>query len=194
MTATHNETPRLCVMLSSSGRTLLNLLDHIRTGKLRATVPLVIASRQCPGVDHARAAGVSSVRIIEGEIPAETLHTILREHQIDLVVLAGYLKLVHLPAPYRQRVLNIHPSLLPKFGGSGMHGRRVHEAVLLARETESGCTVHYCDDRFDTGEIILQERCRVLDTDTPDTLAARVFDCECRAYPRAISRVLETAR
>jgi phosphoribosylglycinamide formyltransferase-1 len=101
-------------------------------------------------------------------------------------VLAGYLKLVNIPPGYERRVVNIHPALLPGFGGAGMYGHRVHEAVLASGDGESGCTVHFCDEVFDRGPIILQKRCPVLPGDTPDMLAARVFDLECRAYPEAL--------
>lgn len=180
-----NYTPRLAVMLSGGGRTLSNLLDRIDNGTLRATVPLVIASRPCAGSEAARAR-VPAVRIIAGEIPEPALLSVLRENSIDWLVLAGYLRYVHIPAPYRGRVVNIHPALLPRHGGAGMHGRRVHESVLAAGDRESGCTVHLADGDYDAGPIILQRRCPVLPGDSPDTLAARVFSQECEAYPSAL--------
>ncbi|CAG1005103.1 phosphoribosylglycinamide formyltransferase 1 [Phycisphaerales bacterium] len=180
-----NHIPRLAVMLSGGGRTLINLLDRIHSGQLAATIPLVIASRECPG-SLAAQARVPDVRIIPGEISAPDLLAILRAHVIDWVVLAGYLRYVHIPAPYRGRVVNIHPALLPRHGGAGMHGRRVHESVLAAGDSESGCTVHLADDVYDAGAIVLQRRCPVLPGDTPDTLAARVFPEECEAYPAAL--------
>lgn len=173
-------------MLSGSGRTLLNLLDRIERGELRATVPIVIASRECPGAQRARERGVPEVRVIPGEIPAGELHTLLRGHAIDWVVLAGYLKLVHIPPAYEGKVVNIHPALLPKHGGPGMHGDRVHEAVLASGDPESGCTVHLCDAVFDRGPIVLQRRCPVRPGDTVRTLADRVFALECEAYPEAL--------
>jgi formyltetrahydrofolate-dependent phosphoribosylglycinamide formyltransferase len=178
--------PRLAVLLSGSGRTLLNLLDRIADGTLGATIPLVIASRECLGARRARERGVPAVAVIPGEIPAATLVRALHEHAIDWVVLAGYLKFVHIPSGYERRVVNIHPALLPGFGGPGMYGRHVHEAVLASGARESGCTVHFCDEQFDRGPIILQKRCPVLPGDTPDTLAARVFELECLAYPEAL--------
>lgn len=180
---------RLAGMISGGGRTLVNLLDRIDAGRLRAEVPLVIASRPCPGVE--RVSGrVADVRVMPGRIPAAELEQVLRSHVIDYVVLAGYLQLVNIPASYRGRVINIHPALLPKHGGPGMHGRHVHEAVLAAGDTESGCTVHYADDTFDTGGVILQQRCPVLAGDTPETLAARVFALELEALPEALERVI----
>jgi phosphoribosylglycinamide formyltransferase-1 len=104
----------------------------------------------------------------------------------DLVVLAGYLHLLPIPESWRGRVLNIHPALLPKFGGKGFYGERVHRAVLAAGERESGCTVHYVTDEYDSGPPLLQLRVPVLPDDTPETLAARVFEAEKRALPAAI--------
>lgn len=173
-------------MLSGSGRTLLNLLDRIADGRLNAEIPLVIASRECLGAQRARDRGVPRVEVIPGEIPSEVLAPLLRRDAIDWVVLAGYLKLVHIPARYASRVVNIHPALLPRFGGAGMHGERVHAAVLASGEAESGCTVHLCDAEFDRGPIILQKRCPVLPGDTPASLADRVFALECEAYPEAL--------
>lgn len=180
---------RLAVMLSGSGRTLLNLLDHIRAGALPAEIPLVVASKECLGAQRARDAGLHTL-VRPGVIPAGELNGLLRDHRIDLVALAGYLKLVSVPPAYEGRIVNIHPALLPKFGGHGMFGHHVHEAVLAAHERESGCTVHLVDAHYDRGPILLQRRCPVLPTDTPDTLAARVFEQECLAYPEALRALI----
>lgn len=161
----------------------------IERGDLRARIALVIASAPCAGIERCEQRGLHVI-MIPGTIPAFTLGEILRAHAIDLVVLAGYLKMVRIPPGFERKIINIHPALLPKFGGKGMHGHHVHEAVIAAGETQSGCTVHYCDAQYDTGDIILQMTCPVLPTDTPDTLAARVFEVECKAYPQAIARVL----
>ena len=150
---------RIGVVLSGTGRTLVNILEHIRDGKLDAEVVCVISDRE----------GVRGVG-----------------YDVELVCLCGYLRLLKIPDSHRRRVLNIHPALLPKFGGEGFYGHRVHDAVLAASESESGCTVHYCDNEYDRGAILLQKRVPVLEDDTADTLAARVFDAECVAYPEAI--------
>lgn len=181
----------LAVMLSGSGRTLLNLQKEIAAGRLPAAIVLVIASRECLGAERARALGLRTI-VEPGVIPAERLGALLRDAGAEFVALAGYLKLIKIPPGYERRIVNIHPALLPKYGGAGMHGHHVHEAVIRAGETESGCTVHYCDDRFDTGDIILQKRCPVLPGDTPDTLAARVFELECEAYPEALRQIAKS--
>lgn len=180
---------RLALLISGGGRTLLNIHDGITRRELNATINLVIASAECPGATLARERNLH-VEVIPGEIPATTLAHTLDQHRIDWVLLAGYLKLLHIPSSYRGKIVNVHPALLPKFGGHGMYGRRVHEAVLAAGETESGCTVHFCDHEFDTGPTILQRRCPVLANDTPETLAARVFEEERKAFPEAIRMLI----
>lgn len=182
-------TSRLAVLLSGGGRTLLNLIKAIEQGQLRASIGLVIASRECLGAQRSREAGLPTL-IRPGHIPAEDLHRMLSDHRIDWVVLAGYLKRIGVPDAYRGRIVNIHPALLPDFGGQGMYGHHVHEAVLRAKVKRSGCTVHLVDDEYDRGPIILQKSCPVLPGDTPDTLADRVFELECQAYPEALERLL----
>lgn len=181
--------PRLLIMLSGGGRTMLNLAASIRSGDLSAEIAAVVVSRECAGADAARKLGIP-VEVIPGEIPEQELAALANRHRAAWVVLAGYLRRVHIPRVLSDRVINIHPALLPKFGGPGMYGRHVHEAVLSAGETESGCTVHLCDGEYDRGRIVLQERCPVLPGDTPETLAARVFEAECRTFPRALRMVL----
>lgn len=176
-------------MLSGGGRTMLNLHDAIARGELPAQIALVIASRACAGEERARERGIPT-RVVAGEIPAGELAAIARENRIDLVVLAGYLRLVHIPPGLDGRVVNIHPALLPAHGGRGMHGRHVHEAVLAAGDAESGCTVHLCTPEYDRGPILAQARCPVLTGDTPETLAARVFGLECSTYPHAIAGLI----
>ena len=177
-------------MLSGSGRTLINLLDAIASGKLDADVVLVIASRACLGEERARDRGLTTI-IEPGDIAADRLDALLTGHAVTLVALAGYLKLVHIPTRFEGRVVNIHPALLPGFGGPRMFGERVHAAVIGAGERESGCTVHLCDNRYDAGPIILQRSCPVEENDTPATLAARVFAQECIAYPHALQLLIE---
>ncbi len=185
-----NQPQRLAVLISGGGRTLLNLQDAIDRGELDAVIPIVIASKECAGVERARARGLPTL-IYKGEIPAAELESVLEPHAIDWIVLAGYLKKVHIPKRYRGRIVNIHPALLPSHGGPGMYGHHVHEAVIKAKDTQSGCTVHLCDEEYDRGEIILQLTCPVQPDDTPDTLAARVFEVETRAYPQALRMLFD---
>lgn len=179
----------LAVMLSGSGRTLVNLLEHVRSRGLRARVALAIASKECLGAERARAAGVKTL-VMPGDVSPEELLAVLQGESVDLIVLAGYVRLLTIPAAYRGRVLNIHPALLPSFGGPGMYGDRVHQAVLDAGCKVSGCTVHLCDESYDRGPILVQKVCSVLEDDDCRTLAARVFELECLAYPEAIELVL----
>lgn len=185
---TRNDAPRIVVMLSGSGRTLMNLCQAIDDHQLDATIVKVIASRECLGAERARDRGLS-VEVIPGQIPAHQLEQILLADRTDWVVLAGYLKFVEVPKTYVGRVVNIHPALLPAHGGPGMYGLRVHQAVLTAGDTESGCTVHVCDNAYDHGPIVLQRRCPVLPDDTAETLAQRVFAEECIAYPQALAQL-----
>jgi len=180
-------TPRLAVLVSGSGRSLANLIRLHRQDSLAARPALVVASRPCKALDIAREAGVHAELIPSFQSPGQ-LETLLGRHRIDLVALAGYLKHLPVPQSFNGRILNIHPALLPKHGGPGMFGQRVHRAVLDAKDAESGCTVHEVTDVYDAGPIVAQARCPVLETDTPATLAARVFELEKDLYPRVINQ------
>jgi formyltetrahydrofolate-dependent phosphoribosylglycinamide formyltransferase len=154
-------------------------------------VAAVSSSPDAFGNERARRAGIP-VTVVPRRTPgfAATVFDAVRAAAPDLVVLAGWLHLVAIPDDFKLRVLNIHPALLPAFGGKGMYGHHVHEAVLAYGAKVSGCTVHFADDSYDTGPIVVQRTVPVLDDDTPDTLAARVFDAECEAYPEAIRLVV----
>ena len=185
--------PRLAVALSGGGTTLLNLDDRIKAGTFSAEIACVIASNDhCKGIKRAKDRGFPVHVLPRKTYPdkhafSDAVFAACRDAKADLLILAGFLSLLVIPEDYENRVLNIHPSLLPKFGGKGMHGHHVHEAVLSANETTSGCTVHLADNTYDTGPTLLQKTCPVLKGDTPDTLAARVFGLECDAYPQAIT-------
>ena len=180
---------RLAVLISGGGRTLLNLHERIQDGSLPARLETVISSRSdVAGVERARHAGLLVITI-ERPRPSEPgFQNALTDAvgDVDLVCMAGFLSLWHIPECFRGRVMNIHPALLPEFGGHGMYGMRVHEAVLAAGCVQSGCTVHFCDNEYDHGPIILQRRVPVHAQDTPEDLAQRVFAEECIAYPEAI--------
>lgn len=192
------KTLRLACLISGGGRTVLNLADRIDDGSLHASIELVIASRaNIAGVERCRARGLHVEVVARKDFSTEDamhdrISELLRARHIDLVCLSGYLRWFRVDADFRGRVINIHPALLPDFGGSGMHGDHVHAAVLAARKAVSGCTVHSVDEQYDHGKIILQRSCPVLADDTIGTLAARVFEQECIAYPEAI-RMLSRA-
>jgi len=176
---------RVAVLASGGGTNLQALLDAF-TGSPLARMARVITNRPDAGaVDRARRAGIPTTLLRDPNDPAELL-TALGDAQ--LVVLAGYLKLVPAPvvARFRGRMINIHPALLPDFGGPGMYGHRVHEAVLASGAKESGVTVHFVDEAFDRGAIIAQMRVPVERGDTPDALAARVLEAEHQLLPKVV--------
>ena len=190
-----NDPVHLGVLLSGSGRTLQNLLDRIADGSLRAKIDVVISSDpKAYGLERATKAGIPAVTVArkpfkDAEGHSKAVTEALERHPVDLVIMAGYIHLYLLPRKWAGRVLNIHPALLPKYGGKGMYGHFVHEAVIRAGERESGCTVHFADLEYDHGAIILQKKVPVKPGDTPEALAARVFEAECEAYPEAIRKV-----
>jgi formyltetrahydrofolate-dependent phosphoribosylglycinamide formyltransferase len=183
---------RLAVLLSGSGRTLQNLLDRCADGRLPARVGVVVSDRpEAYGLKRARHAGVPAAAVERRAFTnrddfSDAVFDHCRQAGAELVCMAGFLQLLRIPNDFAGRVLNIHPALLPAFGGKGMYGRHVHEAVLRSGAKESGCTVHFADNEYDHGPIILQRAVEVRDDDTPETLADRVFAAECEAYPEAI--------
>lgn len=186
----------IAVLLSGGGTTLQNLIDRAADGSLPVDIVQVVSSREgVAGIDRARRAGLPVEVIrrrdfadIDGFSAANFRRC--RDAGAKLVCLAGYLQLLRIPEDFRGRVINIHPSILPAFGGKGMYGQHVHEAALAHGVKVSGCTVHFVDDQYDHGRIIAQRAVPVLDDDTPATLAARVFEQECQVYPEVIRRLL----
>jgi phosphoribosylglycinamide formyltransferase-1 len=183
---------RLAVLLSGSGTTLQNLLDRSADGRLPARVVLVVSNRSdAYGLQRAERAGVPTAVVERRECGSreefsDRIFGLCREQAADLVCLAGFLQLLTIPDDFGGRVLNIHPSLIPSFCGKGFYAHRVHEAALAYGVKVSGCTVHFADNVYDHGPIVLQRVVSVQDDDTADTLAARVFEQECEAYPEAI--------
>ncbi len=183
----------LAVLVSGSGTTLQNLIDQIDTGALDAKINIVIGSRpELLGVQRAADAKLMNF-IVDRQSFADVaafskaVFRLCDDAAVDLVCLGGWLCLLEIPDQYAGRVMNIHPALLPSpFGGKGMYGTKVHEAVLGHGCKVSGCTVHFVDAQYDNGPIIAQRVCEVRDDDTPQTLAARVFAEEKIAYPQAI--------
>ena len=189
-----NQKPvRLGVLISGGGTTLINILEYIKQGKLNAEVGIVISSRSTvAGVERAKKVGLDVKIIRRKDHPdidefSKRIEAELVAANVDLIIQGGWLCLWKIPDRYENRVMNIHPALLPSFGGQGMWGHHVHEAVLKSGCKISGCTVHFCTNEYDKGPIIVQRSCQVKDDDTPDTLAARVFEQECIAYPQAIN-------
>jgi formyltetrahydrofolate-dependent phosphoribosylglycinamide formyltransferase len=182
---------RLGVLLSGGGRTFQNILDRAAAGRLDVDPAVVVASRECRGLELARQAGVPAHLVVKKDFAdvesySRPITAILDGAGVDLVLMAGFLSFWRIPDHYAGRVVNIHPSLLPSFGGHGMFGHHVHEAVLAAGVKVSGCTVHFVTNEYDVGPIILQRPVPVLEGDTPDLLAARVFEQECEAMPEAL--------
>ena len=185
---------RLAVLISGSGRTLANLLERSAAGSLAATVDLVLANRDLiGGLEIAAAAGVPTVVLPRAGQPladwSNAVFDRCRAAGVDLVVMAGFLQLLEIPADFTGRVINIHPSLLPAFGGKGFYGDHVHRAVLERGCTVSGCTVHFVDNEYDHGRIILQQAVPVLPEDDHERLAVRVFKAECDTLPAAINQL-----
>lgn len=190
---------RIAALISGGGRTLLNIADQIDSGffaerDIDASIELVIASRpDIAGIERSRNRGFKTIVIARRDFSDESkmhdaITAAIHAHDIDLVCLCGYLRKVRMDPPLTGKVLNIHPALLPDFGGQGMYGDRVHRAVLDAKRTVTGCTVHLVDEHYDHGPTIIQRTCPVLANDDEHTLAARVFEQECIAYPEAICR------
>ena len=187
----------IAALLSGEGRSILNLADKIRTGALDAEIRVVIAhDASLAGVARCRKIGLDVCIVTEPgyEACSDAIDEVLQRSQAELICLCGYLRRFRVGELWSGRVVNIHPALLPEFGGRGMYGRRVHEAVLDTASKESGCTVHWVDEEYDRGPIILQERCEVREGDDIDSLSSRVFDLECSVYPRAIERIASKLR
>ncbi len=187
---------RLGVLLSGGGRTLLNLHELMNSGDLPAEVGVVIASRQCKGVERCTDAGMDVKVIPYKDMPdletySNAIAKLLDDANVDLVLLAGFLSMWIIPDRYAGKVLNIHPALLPSFGGKGMFGHHVHEAVVAAGCKISGCTVHFVTNEYDAGPILVQKTVAISDTDSPDDVAAKVFILECQAYPEAICLIAQ---
>lgn len=186
---------KLAVLISGGGRTLINILEQIRAGQLHAQVVTIIASNEA-SCEKVQQQGVTQpVHVVKRKAFESTpsfsqsIFHICREAETELVCMAGFLSLIEIPPDFAWRVLNIHPSLLPAFGGQGMYGHHVHEAVLQHGCKVSGCTVHFADNSYDTGPILMQRCCSVEADDDADALAARVFQQECVVYPQAIEKL-----
>jgi phosphoribosylglycinamide formyltransferase-1 len=192
------QTVRIAVFISGGGSNLQALIDGSKAGILSAKIVWVVSSSiKAYGLTRAKNEGIEAFVFKQKKYPspeaaADDLLNKLQERKIDYIALAGYLRLLPLNvvAAYSKRIVNIHPALLPKYGGKGMYGHHVHEAVLASGDKESGVTVHLVDEIYDHGKILDQARVPVLPDDTPDSLAARVLEQEHRLYPRALNKLI----
>jgi phosphoribosylglycinamide formyltransferase-1 len=188
--------PKIAFFISGGGGNALNLLQACREGRVPAEAVLAVASTaKAPGIQRLREAGmvVATVDRVAGADDAaysETCFRVAEAAGADIICLAGWLKRLVIPGSWEGRILNIHPSLLPAFGGAGMYGLHVHRAVLAAGVPESGCTVHLVDEEFDHGRILAQARVPVLPGDSPEALRDRVYAQEMRLYPEALAACL----
>ncbi len=190
---------KISIWVSGSGSNLERIIQACRSKEIPASVVLVISDRPgIPALERAQKHSIPTVVVSRRDFESEGAYSLsilelLKKYRIDLIALAGYLRKApdEVVRTYRGRIINIHPALLPNFGGKGLYGKAVHEAVLKAGEKESGATVHYVDEVYDHGAVILQKRAPVLPSDTPETLAERVHQIEYEIYPQAIHLVLE---
>ncbi len=187
----------IAVLISGGGTTLRNLIERIAAGQLDASIGLVIASSdKAGGLRFAAEAGIPAQVICPGAYDSEAafsaaIFQACRDARVQLAVMGGFLKHLLVPPDFVNRVTNIHPALIPAFCGHGYFGARVHQSVLDYGAKVSGCTVHFADNEYDHGPIILQRVVPVRDDDDAHSLAARVFDAECEAYPQALQWIAE---
>ena len=192
-----NKKTRIAVFVSGSGSNLQSIIDNIENGTLNCEISYVIADRECFGLERAEKHGIKSIMLdkkLFGNKLSDEISAILENdiEKTDYIVLAGYLSILSesFINKWTRKIINIHPSLLPKFGGRGMYGMNVHRAVIEAKETESGCTIHFVDTGVDTGEIILQIKVPVLSDDTPEILQKRVLEKEHILLIEGIKKLL----
>ena len=188
---------RIAVLISGGGTTLRNLIEKKMQGQLDGDIRLVISSKpEAGGLAFAMLAGIEQRVFDHRQFPdasslGQQVFEACRQSQIDLVVMGGFLRKLAIPKDFENRVVNIHPSLIPAFCGQGMYGMRVHRAVIEKGTPISGCTVHFVDNQYDHGPVIAQRSVDVQPDDTPETLAARVFQTECELYPEVISAIAQ---
>lgn len=189
----------LVVLASGGGTNLQSIIDNIEAGKLNAQIKAVISNNSKAGaLERARSHNIPAIHLSHKQFATpeefdDKLLSILKENETDLVILAGYMKMLSptVVRAYKNRILNIHPALLPSFGGTGMYGTHVHEAVINAGVKVTGVTVHIVDEIYDHGAIVIQKTVPVLDDDTPESLAERVLKVEHQTYPEAIQLFAE---
>lgn len=192
---------KLAVLVSGGGSNLQSIIDQTKNGILKDIAEVVIVISNNPsayGLERAKKGNIKAVALdyknMSKQDYDDQMYKLIKESGADIICLAGYLKKISdkIVKEYKSRILNIHPALLPKFGGKGMYGHFVHEAVVKAKEKKSGPTVHYVDENYDTGSIILQKEVPVYETDTPEDVAKRVLVQEHIIFPQAIKKVIES--
>ncbi len=189
----------IAVFISRGGSNLQSLIDGSKAGILTGKISLVISSRyKAYGLERAKNESIDSFvfkskKYESAEIAAEVLLKKLLDYDIEFIALAGYMQLLPLKVVqyFKNRIVNIHPALLPKYGGKGMYGHFVHEAVIANKDTESGVTVHLADEIYDNGKILEQARVAVESDDTPETLAKKVLELEHKFYPRVLQKLIK---
>jgi phosphoribosylglycinamide formyltransferase-1 len=191
--------PRLGFLASHGGSNMQAIVDACKEGRLHAELAVVISNNsESTALERARREGIPRYHLSSATHPdpAQLDAAIMRaleDHGVDLVILAGYMKLLgpQTLARYRGRILNIHPALLPRFGGKGLYGKKVHEAVLAAGERVTGVTIHLVDERYDAGPIVAQSEVPVLEDDTVDSLAARVLEREHQLFAETLEKIVQ---
>ena len=177
---------KMAVLLSGSGRTLDNFHERLANGTMSGSIEVVISNKaNALGLTKARGYGYPAFHAADNE----AINRLLADYPVELILLAGFLKLYTPPSHLQRAVLNIHPSLIPSFCGDGWYGMRVHRAVHARGVKVSGCTVHFANQEYDQGPIVVQRCVALADNDTPDEIAAKVFAAECEAFPEAINKV-----
>ncbi|MDR3253928.1 MAG: phosphoribosylglycinamide formyltransferase [Endomicrobium sp.] len=195
---------RLAVLVSGNGSNMQSIIDAANNGILKGLAEVVLVISNSPSsyaLKRAENENIKTTCIERKKFENEKSfnYAILKELQnvkTDIVCLAGYIRIVgqDITNAYHKRILNIHPALLPKFGGKGMYGRHIHEAVIKSKEKKSGATVHFADEDYDTGEIIIQQEVEIFENDTPQDMADRILNVEHQIYPKAIKKVIENLK
>lgn len=189
---------RIAVLASTRGTDLQAIIDEIKAGRLKAELACVISNvKNCYALERAHAQGFKTYFVdpkdrSRVEFDREIVG-ILKAEKVDLIVLVGYMRILtpYFVGEFKNRIINVHPALLPKYGGKNFYGQNVHEAILRAGEKETGMTIHFVDENVDTGKSILQKTCQVLPNDTPESLQARVQELEKEWYPKVIQMFVD---
>ena len=191
------EPKRIAVFASGTGSNFIEIFNQIIDGKINGVIKILISDNSsAKAIEFAKANNIN-YKVIDKDIirdsklHGEFLIEILKIAKIDLIVLAGYLKMIpsNVISSYKNKIINIHPSLLPKFGGKGFYGMKVHRAVIDSKESFAGASVHFVDEIYDNGPIVMQEKIKVLDSDTPESISRKVLEVEHRILPYIVKKI-----